>query len=375
MSPNANPPSLIGQAPSFLGLMEHVSQAAPLNRPTLVIGERGTGKELVAARLHYLSPRWDKPFVKLNCAALSDTLLETELFGHEAGSFTGAAKRHVGRFELADGGTLFLDEIATATLRVQEKILRVIEYGEFERVGGTVTIDVDVRVVGATNADLPRLADQGKFRADLLDRLCFDVVTIPPMRARPEDIPILAEHFGVSMAKELGRPYFGGFSSEAMQQLLAYDWPGNVRELKNVVERAVYRAADPDMPISDVQFDPFESPWRPKQMSIYVDVPPPAPASAPSSSAPSVAEETGAGNGLPPWPSEGPCDFLGLVSDFEKALLRSALERNQFHQKRAASDLGLNYHQFRGYLRKYGLLEKRHGPRNGDEAEDGDAGE
>ena len=388
MSPNANPPSLIGQAPSFLGLMEHVSQAAALNRPTLVIGERGTGKELVAARLHYLSPRWDKPFVKLNCAALSDTLLETELFGHEAGSFTGAAKRHVGRFELADGGTLFLDEIATATLRVQEKILRVIEYGEFERVGGTVTIDIDVRVVGATNADLPRLADQGKFRADLLDRLCFDVVTIPPLRARPEDILILAEHFGVAMSKELGRPYFGGFSSETTQQLLAYEWPGNVRELKNVVERAVYRVADPEMPIAEVQFDPFESPWRPRQMSIYVDSPrspSPPPASPPPASPLPAADSTGAGNGdkanggtghgAPSWPTEGPCDFLGLVSDFEKALLRAALERNQFHQKRAASDLGLNYHQFRGYLRKYGLLEKRHGPRNGDDAEDGDQGE
>ncbi|SNT06711.1 MULTISPECIES: phage shock protein operon transcriptional activator [unclassified Azospirillum] len=384
MSPNINPPSLIGQAPSFLGLMEHVSQAAPLNRPTLVIGERGTGKELIAARLHYLSPRWDKPFVKLNCAALSETLLETELFGHEAGSFTGAAKRHVGRFELADGGTLFLDEIATATLRVQEKILRVIEYGEFERVGGTVTINIDVRVVGATNADLPRLADQGKFRADLLDRLCFDVVTIPPLRARPEDIRILADHFGIAMAKELGRPYFGGFTPDAMEQLLAYDWPGNVRELKNVVERAVYRTADPELPITEVQFDPFESPWRPKQMAIYADAPVMAHVAhhspAPAPPAPPPPPSSANGNAAPPsavpgWPGEGgPCDFLNLVSDFEKALLRAALERNQFHQKRAASDLGLNYHQFRGYLRKYGLLEKRHGPRNGEEMEEGEEG-
>ncbi|MFV3074775.1 phage shock protein operon transcriptional activator [Niveispirillum fermenti] len=381
MSPPSNPPSLIGQAPAFLGLMEHVSQAAPLNRPTLVIGERGTGKELVAARLHYLSTRWDKPFVKLNCAALSDTLLETELFGHEAGSFTGAAKRHVGRFELADGGTLFLDEIATATLRVQEKILRVIEYGEFERVGGNTTIQIDVRVVGATNADLPRLADQGKFRADLLDRLSFDVVTIPPMRARPEDIPILAEHFGVSMARELGRPFFAGFSSDAMQQMLAYDWPGNVRELKNVVERAVYRAADPESAITDIHFDPFQSPWRPKQMAIYEDAPaPPAPAGAPAARVPPPAPPPGAGPVAPPSAAAapalpaGPCDFQGLVADFEKALLRSAMERNQFHQKRAAADLGLNYHQFRGYLRKYNLLEKRNGSRGPEEAEE-DEGE
>ncbi|AUN31095.1 phage shock protein operon transcriptional activator [Niveispirillum cyanobacteriorum] len=376
MSPAVSPPSLIGQAPSFLGLMEHVSQAAPLNRPTLVIGERGTGKELVAARLHYLSPRWDKPFVKLNCAALSDTLLETELFGHEAGSFTGAAKRHVGRFELADGGTLFLDEIATATLRVQEKILRVIEYGEFERVGGNTTIQIDVRVVGATNADLPRLADQGKFRADLLDRLSFDVVTIPPMRARPEDIPILAEHFGVAMARELGRPFFGGFTPDAMQQMLAYDWPGNVRELKNVVERAVYRAGDPESPITDIHFDPFQSPWRPKQMSIYDDAAP-APivvTMPPAASAPSAPAATAPADSTGPALPDGPCDFLGLVADYEKVLLRNALERNQFHQKRAATDLGLNYHQFRGYLRKYGLLERRHGPREADDGDEGDEG-
>lgn len=376
MSPAVSPPSLIGQAPSFLGLMEHVSQAAPLNRPTLVIGERGTGKELVAARLHYLSPRWDKPFVKLNCAALSDTLLETELFGHEAGSFTGAAKRHVGRFELADGGTLFLDEIATATLRVQEKILRVIEYGEFERVGGNTTIQIDVRVVGATNADLPRLADQGKFRADLLDRLSFDVVTIPPMRARPEDIPILAEHFGVAMARELGRPFFGGFTPDAMQQMLAYDWPGNVRELKNVVERAVYRAGDPESPITDIHFDPFQSPWRPKQMSIY-DEAAPAPivvTMPPAASAPSAPAAAAPADSTGPALPDGPCDFLGLVAEYEKVLLRNALERNQFHQKRAATDLGLNYHQFRGYLRKYGLLERRHGPREADDGDEGDEG-
>jgi len=361
MSAAARLPSLIGQAPPFLQLLEGVSQAAPLNRPTLVIGERGTGKELVGARLHYLSPRWDKPYIKLNCAALSETLLETELFGHEAGAFTGAQRRHQGRFELADGGTLFLDEIATASLRVQEKILRVIEYGEFERVGGTQTVEVDVRVVGATNADLPRLADEGKFRADLLDRLSFDVLTIPPLRARLEDIPILAEHFAVSMARELGRPFFGGFTPRAMQELLDYPWPGNVRELKNVVERAVYRQAEPDKPVDDVVFDPFESPWRPKQMAIYDEAPATQPAATPV-----TVSDAGSGTKADAmsrlWPADGgPCDFLGHVADFEKAMLRTALERNQFNQKRAAADLGLNYHQFRGYLRKYGLLERRSG--------------
>ncbi|MBY0431829.1 MAG: sigma 54-interacting transcriptional regulator, partial [Rhodospirillales bacterium] len=195
-------PPVLGQAPAFTRVLAHVSRAAPLNRPLLVVGERGTGKELIAARLHYLSPRWDKPFVKVNCAALAETLLDSELFGHEAGAFTGAQRRRPGRFELADGGTLFLDEIASASAAVQEKILRAVEYGTFERVGGE-TMRVDVRVIAAGNVDLPALARAGRFRADLLDRLAFDVVTLPPLRERPEDIPLLAEHFGLGMAREL----------------------------------------------------------------------------------------------------------------------------------------------------------------------------
>ena len=181
-------------------MIEHVSRAAPLSKPVLVIGERGTGKELIAARLHYLSGRWEQPFIKLNCAAITETLLESELFGHEAGAFTGAERRHVGRFELADDGTLFLDELATIPLRMQEKILRVIEYGEFERVGGSETLRVDVRIIGATNEDLPRLARAERFRRDLLDRLAFDVITVPPLRARREDILTLAEHFAVNVS-------------------------------------------------------------------------------------------------------------------------------------------------------------------------------
>jgi psp operon transcriptional activator len=230
---------LIGESPGFLAVLEHVSRIAPLDRPVLVIGERGTGKELIAARIHYLSARWDKPFVKLNCAALTESLLESELFGHEAGSFTGANKRRAGRFELAHHGSLFLDELASTSSRVQEKILRVIEYGEFERVGGTETLTTDVRLIGATNEDLPRLADEGKFRADLLDRLAFDVITLPPLRERREDILPLAEHFAVRMAGELGHELFPGFDETARQDLMEYPWPGNVRELKNVIERAV----------------------------------------------------------------------------------------------------------------------------------------
>src|ERR1700736_2200118 len=169
MAPNSNTPPelppLVGEAPAFRAALAQVSQLAALDRPVLVVGERGTGKELVAARLTFLSPRWDKPFVKLNCATLAESLLDSELFGHEAGAFTGATRRRLSRFEIADSGTLFLDELANASLAVQEKILRVIEYGAFERVGGNEPIHVDVRVVAATNLDLPALAAEGKFRA------------------------------------------------------------------------------------------------------------------------------------------------------------------------------------------------------------------
>src|SRR5471030_2378045 len=232
-------PPLLGESVAFRDMLAHVSRVAPLDRPVLVVGERGTGKELVAARINYLSPRWDKPFVKLNCAALAETLLDSELFSHEAGAFTEAARRRLSRFEIADGGTLFLDEIANASLAVQEKILRVIEYGSFERVGGNEVQYVDVRIVAATNLDLPSLAASGKFRADLLDRLAFDVVTIPPLRARPGDIALLAEHFARAMSRELGSEGFDGFTARAQVALAAYPFPGNVRELRNVVERAV----------------------------------------------------------------------------------------------------------------------------------------
>ena len=252
---------MIGEAASFLEMQEHVSLVAPLNKPVLVVGERGTGKELVATRLHHLSRRWESAFLKLNCAALSETLLEAQLFGHEAGAFTGAGKLRRGLFERADEGTLFLDELANTSMAVQEKILRVIEYGEFERLGGSETLRADVRLIAATNEDLPALAKRGKFRDDLLDRLAFDVITLPPLRERPEDIPILAQHFAVGMVKEMGGEFFAGFNRKVQAALLSYPWPGNVRELKNVVERAVYQHGD--KPVKELVFDPFASPWRP----------------------------------------------------------------------------------------------------------------
>ena len=262
MSATTESQPIIGEAPAFLEMLEHVSRAAPLSKPVLVVGERGTGKELIASRLHFLSERWEQPFVKVNCAALTESILESELFGHEAGAFTGAARTHIGHFERASGGTLILDELATISLRMQEKILRTIEYGEIQRVGGSDTLRVDVRIVGSTNADLQSLAAAGNFRKDLLDRLAFDVVTVPPLRDRVEDILPLANAFAINMASELKWSYFAGFSPRASSALLRNRWPGNVRELKNTVERSVYRATDPEQPITQLALDPFDSPFR-----------------------------------------------------------------------------------------------------------------
>ena len=332
-------PPLIGESPSFLALMERVELAAPQDRPILVIGERGSGKELVATRLHYLSKRWQGPLVQLNCAALPDNLLETELFGHEAGAFTGAGKRRIGRFELADGGTLFLDEIAAATQKAQEKILRAIEYGTFERVGGNETLKVDVRVIGATNVDLPSEAAAGRFRYDLLDRMSFDVLTVPQLRHRQEDIPLLAHHFGRAMAQELADESkwdgFPGFAPSAREALLAHNWPGNVRELKNVVERAVYLHGDPESPLTEITFDPFESPYRP-----------------------GPKDETRQDIAAKPQPGPDitvPDNLKKAVANYEKSLITAALKANRHNQKTTAQQLGLTYNQLRSRLGKYGV--------------------
>ena len=329
---------LLGESPAFLQALNEVSGAAPLEKPILIVGERGTGKELVAARLHYLSNRWDAVFVKMNCAAISDSLLESELFGHEAGAFTGATRPHVGRFERADGGTLFLDELATTSGLVQEKVLRVIEYGEFERLGGSKTLRINVRLIAATNEDLPRLAAAGKFRRDLLDRLAFDVITLPPLRARGTDLELLAEGFAINMATELGREYFPGFSPAALERLRGHDWPGNVRELKNVVERAVYRT-EPEQPVDDVTIDPFESPFRPAPGTTLETAPDGA------ASAPPPAERL-------------PGNLKQAVAQYETDLVEAAMRQARHNQRKAAELLGLTYHQLRGYLRKYGLQPK-----------------
>lgn len=217
-------PEALGQSEAFLDFQDRLSRVAPINRPVLILGERGTGKELAATRLHFLSHRWQGPFITLNCASLSPTLVETELFGHEKGAFTGAHQRRSGRFEAADRGTLFLDEIATIPMEAQEKILRVVEYGRFEPVGTSSSIEVDVRIISATNADLVDMSGKGKFMLDLLDRLSFEVLFLPPLRRRREDILLLANHFARRMSIELDKEEIPVFTPQAESALISHPW-------------------------------------------------------------------------------------------------------------------------------------------------------
>src|SRR5690606_23201232 len=311
----------IGQSAAFQDAVERASQAAALDRPVLVIGERGTGKELIAERLHRLSARWDKPYLIMNCAAMPETLIESELFGHEAGAFTGATRSRAGRFEEADGGTLFLDELATMSMAAQERLLRAVEYGEVTRVGSSRPIRVDVRIVAATNEHLPALVEENRFRADLLDRLSFEVITLPPLRAREGDIEVLATYFGQRMAAVLGWDEWPGFGPRALAAMEGHDWPGNVRELRNVIERAIYRWADPERPIDALNFDPFASPWQPvvRHAAAPGGGTAPAAGASPASSTPAAA------------PAGPVTDLRAAVDGYEKAILADTMARCRFN--------------------------------------------
>jgi psp operon transcriptional activator len=325
----------LGVSEIFLFFQQQLARVAGASRPVVLIGERGTGKELAAARIHYLSPRWSGPFIKLNCAALAPSVLESELFGHEAGAFTGASRLRVGRFESAQGGTLFLDELALMPLAVQEKLLRVVEYGTFERLGSSEEIAVDVRLVAATSVDLRCLVAEGQFKADLADRLSFQILYLPPLRLREGDIPVLANHFAKRFAMELGLKWTPSFSPSALAELQQHDWPGNVRELKNVVERAVYLSDTPE--ISLVTLDPFN---------------PPFPLSGAGQTADSFAAKD---SRIEPLNSgvQFPVDFDAVIRRKEIGLIRSALAEAHYQQHQAARLLGLTYDRFRGLYRKY----------------------
>jgi psp operon transcriptional activator len=329
----------VGQSGAFLDAVERASRAAPLRRPVLVIGERGTGKELIAERLHRLSNRWEEPLVTMNCAALPETLIEAELFGHEAGAFTGATRAREGRFEEADKGTLFLDELATLSMGAQERLLRAVEYGEVTRIGSSRPIRVDVRIVAATNEDLPRMAAEGRFRPDLLDRLSFEVITLPPLRVREGDIPVLADYFGRRMAAELGWEEWPGFASHVAEAMEQHPWPGNVRELRNVVERAIYRWDDWSEPVGHVQFDPFDSPWKP--------------AGSPRAAAP---DSTSVAHQPSPAPDHSQVtDLRAAVDQHEKTIVEHALGRHRWNQRQTAAALSLSYDQLRHCLKKHGI--------------------
>jgi psp operon transcriptional activator len=332
----------IGQSGAFLDAVERASRAAPMHRPVLVIGERGTGKELIAERLHRLSTRWDEPLVTMNCAALPETLIEAELFGHEAGAFTGATKARAGRFEEADKGTLFLDELATLSMQAQERLLRAVEYGEVNRIGSNRPIRVDVRIDAATHENLPALADRRTFRADLLDRLSFEVITLPPLRVREGDIGVLSEYFGRRMASELRWESWPGFADHVWEQLENHDWPGNVRELRNVIERAVYRWGDWQLPIGHIVFDPFDSPWMPQPHAAH-----------------RRTEREPAGLGPAPRAADYDSinDLRAAVDAHERAIVEHALGRNRWNQRQTAKALGLSYDQLRHCIKKHGLTD------------------
>ncbi len=316
---------IVGDSKEMRTVMTKIERVAPVPRPVLVLGPRGTGKELVARAIHTLSPRASEPYITINCAAVAESLLESELFGHEEGAFTGATKQKEGKFELADGGTLFLDEIGNMSLEFQAKILRVLEYQRFERVAGSESIQVNVRVIAATNSDLKQAIADGKFRADLYDRLSFEVINLPSLASRIEDVPVLAMHFLARFRQDVAGIAVKEISAGAFDRFASYDYPGNVRELKNIVERAAYMATGEVMSEADVD----------------VALPPEAHGAAPSSGL-AFSDD-----------AKRPLDER--VDAFEEWLCRDALERTRFKQKEAAAVLGITYDQFRQRYRKYGL--------------------
>lgn len=316
---------IVGGSAELAGVVAKVERVAPVPRPVLVLGERGTGKELVARAIHHLSSRTSEAFVTINCAAVPESLLESELFGHEEGAFTGATKQKEGKFELADGGTLFLDEIGNMSLEFQAKILRIIEYQRFERVAGSESIQVDVRVIAATNADLAAAMKEGAFRRDLYDRLAFEVIDLPPLRQRIEDVPVLAGHFLSRFREEVAGLVAESLAAAAIDRLVSYDFPGNVRELKNIVERAAYSAERTVIGVSEIEAAlPRLGESDAPQMTFFDDP------------------------GLP---------LAERVEAFERAICSEALERARYNQREAAAALGLTYDQFRQRKRKYGLTK------------------
>jgi two-component system nitrogen regulation response regulator NtrX len=313
---------IVGESPVMLALRQQIATAAPSNGRVLVHGENGSGKELVARAIHRLSTRADHPFVEVNCAAIPEELIESELFGHEKGAFTGAVARRKGKFEGAHSGTLFLDEIADMSLKTQAKVLRALEEQAFERVGGKDTIRVDARVIAASNKDLPELIAQGLFREDLFYRLSVIPITVPPLRERKEDIPLLIAHFIRLVSEENGKRE-KTVSVEALAYFLAYDWPGNIRELRNMVERLVIMT-----PGDVVGPDDLPAPLRPKDMALAGDA--------------------------------GRDRTLREAREaFERAYIMGELRAQEWNMTRAAEKLGIERSHLYRKIRAYGITPPR----------------
>ncbi|MBN1763624.1 MAG: sigma-54-dependent Fis family transcriptional regulator [Sedimentisphaerales bacterium] len=302
---------IVGESALLLEVIEKISRVAEIPRPVLITGERGTGKELVARAIHLAGGDAARPMVIVNCAAFTDSLLESELFGHEKGAFTGADSVVHGKFELAGGGTLFLDEIGNMSLSFQQKILRVVEYGTFTRVGGSSEIEVNTRIIAATNVDLKKRMDDGEFLHDLYDRLSFEIIHVPPLREREGDIALLARHFLNEFMQEIPSLRGKRLSASTLDLLDKYPFPGNVRELKNIIERGAYRDTTSEITPEDIGL-----------LSVGAGV---------------MAGGT----------------FTEKVETFKQQLVADALTAAGGNQARAARSLGLTYHQYRYFLKKY----------------------
>jgi DNA-binding NtrC family response regulator len=329
--------NFVGRSEKIEKVFRLIEQVAPTNTTVLVTGESGTGKELVARAIHSKSPRRLKPFVVVNCAALSEHLLESELFGHVKGAFTGAHSDRQGRFELADEGTLFLDELALMSIPLQGKLLRVLQEKEFEPVGGTHTIKVDVRIIGATNKNFERLLEEKTFREDLYYRLNVVEIHLPPLRERREDIPLLVDHCTSKLNRELGKN-IKATSDEALKRLTEYDWPGNVRELENLIERAMVLGKSDVLGIENFpsQITRLREQTEPR-LSLLDGLKLPD-------------------DGLP---------LIETVEEIEKRLIKEALEKTGGNKTKAAELLGVTRKIMRYKVEKYGLADYREEPENG----------
>jgi two-component system response regulator AtoC len=320
-TPLSDTDTMIGLSPLMQNVYKIIGRVTNTNATVLIRGESGTGKELVARAIHFNSVRRDRPFVKINCASIPESLLESELFGHEKGAFTGAVAAKPGKFELAHKGTIFLDEIGEMSLSTQTKLLRVLQEREFERVGGTETIKVDVRIIAATNKDLEKSIEEGHFREDLYYRLNVVEIVIPPLRERKEDIPALVNHIIKGCSAEYKKT-IKGFSPEAMEILLSYDWPGNIRELKNVCERAVLMSTGP---VLGVEVLPLTLKKKSRRFSWLGEIP---------------------GGSL-----------KEIVSEVEREIILRALEEHNWNRSAAAQALKMNRSSFYAKLKELGILD------------------